>query len=165
MTPEQDNLYENATKKLLKTIDRMGLQRIDSIRAKNLTLLFRDAFKMPDVKYKTLGEKADFFQYDSDGFCRASSISFNTLISNSDDWKLIYIDDLWTFGPHHYLLHMPSKTVFDLTYDQYEYIGITEIPYFLGQQIPTIFAPDDLPDKFIKSININVAKLSKNQKE
>ena len=53
MTPEKEQYYENATRKLLKTIDSMGLDKIERLRAKNLTLLFRDSFKLPDVIYKT----------------------------------------------------------------------------------------------------------------
>ena len=69
--------YENATQGLLKKLDGMRLERTQRLRAKNLTLLFRDSFKSDAVKHATfytdIGYSYKAFPYDSYGFCRASS--------------------------------------------------------------------------------------------
>lgn len=127
--------YENATRGLLQKLDGMNLPLRERLRAKNFTLLFRDSFKLESVKhatfYQNVGNAYKDFPYDSYGFCRASSFAFVSLMK-SPDWRLMYIDDLWTYGPHFYVQHMPSKTVFDLTFDQYAYDGV-QIPYNMGR--------------------------------
>lgn len=128
--------YENATQGLLRKIDEMNLSLKERLRAKNLTLLFRDNFKLESVKHATFYQNCGYdyrsFPYDSFGFCRASSFAFVSLMK-SPDWQLMYIDDIWTYGPHFYIQHMPSNTVFDLTFDQYAYDGIP-IPYNIGRR-------------------------------
>lgn len=134
MISDKEKFYETATQKLLQTVDEMGLDRRDRMRAKNFILLFRDSFKLESVKSATfmpsIGNKYKLFSYDSDGFCRAASASFVSLM-NSPQWQLRYINEIWTFGPHFYVYHVPSKTVLDLTYDQYTSTGLT-VPYEMG---------------------------------
>lgn len=168
MTPEKEQYYENATKKLLKTIDSMGLGKIERLQAKNLALLFRDSFKLSNVKHETfwheLGKDMNRFTYDSDGFCRVSSITFLNTIKNLKDWKLMYIGDLWTYGPHHYLMHVPSKQILDLTYDQYTHNGI-QIPYDMGSEISYKLTEKDNTFDFAKSIGIDLPNLLRKQKD
>lgn len=135
MNKKNNLAFENATRGLLKKIDEMNLPRLERLRAKNFTLLFRDSFKLESVKHATFfqdgGNDYQDFPYDSFGFCRASSFSFIALM-NSPDWQLMYIDEVWSYGPHFFIQHLPSKTVFDLTFDQYAYNGIP-IPYNIGR--------------------------------
>ncbi len=129
--------YENATKSLVRKIDSLGLPLRSRLQAKNLTLLFRDSFKSDAVKAATfgdyIGDAYKYFPYDSYGFCRASSFSFVALM-NDPDWRLMYIDEVWAYGPHYYIMHMPTKTPFDLTFDQYAYDGVA-IPYDMGRPV------------------------------
>jgi hypothetical protein len=48
------------------------------------------------------------------------------------NWKLMYIDEIWTYGPHFFLYHVPSRQNFDLTADQYTVQGL-DVPYYLGR--------------------------------
>lgn len=168
MTPEKEQYYEKATRKLLKTIDSMGLNKIERLQAKNLTLLFRDSFKMPTVKYNTfrrdLGNNIGWLTYDSDGFCRVSSINFAIMMGGAPNWELRYINELWTYGPHHYLMHAPSKQIFDLTFDQYTNHGI-EVPYDIGYKIPCELTKNDSAVDFANSIGIGAFIEQKNQKD
>lgn len=138
MTPDKELYYEHATRKLLKTIDAMNLGKLPSMRAKNLILLFRDSFKLPTVKYKTfeheLGDSLAFLKYDSDGFCRVASTNFGIMMGGAERWQMMYIDDKWTYGPHHFLTHVPTNTILDLTYDQYTNHNI-KIPYDIAHPI------------------------------
>ncbi len=157
MTPDKEQFYENATRKLLTDIEKMNMAKLQRVRAKNLVRYFRDSFKLQDVKYQTfwtdLGEDMKKFRYDSDGFCRASSVGFALMMGGEPDWKLMYIDELWTYGPHHYLLHVPSKTVLDLTYDQYTNSGMT-VPYFLGKPIKMEFKENDIEGRFAEALQL-----------
>lgn len=132
---KNQNVYESATRGLLQKPDEIVSDRSQRLRAKNLTLLFRDSFQLDSVKHATfysdVGYDYKSFPYDSFGFCRASSFSFIALMNNPD-WRLMYIDDLWTYGPHFFVMHVPTKTPFDLTFDQYAYNGV-EIPYNMGR--------------------------------
>ena len=167
MTPDKEKIYENVTQKLVKTIEKMGMEKLQRMRAKNLVLLFRDSFKLPEIKHKTfwadLGEEMYRFDYDADGFCRASSVDFALMMGGAPDWKLMYIDDLWTYGPHHYLFHIPSKTILDLTYDQYTHAGMG-IPYYLGKPIELEFKEQDIEGRFAKALNLT-SLLNNNQKD
>ena len=129
--------YESATRGLVQKLDSLNLPLKQRLRAKNLTLLFRDCFQQDSVKHATfysyVGYDYKKFPYDSYGFCRASSFSFFALM-DSPDRQLMYIDKRWKYGPHFYLMHMPSKTPFDLTFDQYAYDG-HQIPYELGRPV------------------------------
>ena len=100
MNKKKHEIYESVTKSLVKQLEDMNLPRDQRLRAKNLTLLFRDSFKLETVKHATfyIDAKYDykFFPYDSYGFCRASSFSFVALMNNPD-WQLMYIDDIWAY--------------------------------------------------------------------
>ncbi len=140
MTPEQEILYKNATQNLLKKVSQIGLSHNANTRAHNLVLLFRESFKIPTIKYAAFSDNInpDVFRYDSDGFCRVASTAFAQLMNTTKrDWRVMYINDLWTYGPHHYLIHKPSNIILDLTYDQYTNMGVTEIPYHIGYEIKT----------------------------
>lgn len=156
---EKDILYRNATQKLLDTIAHMKLDPAEKDTAVHLTQMFRSAFQSPDVKKATLGPDiqeigdTSIFRYDSEGFCRASSIAFANIINDkSNNWQVRYIDELWTFGPHHYLYHKPSKTVLDLTFDQFVVDGIQQIPYDMGRVVPDKYKNDVMAQRFIKAI-------------
>lgn len=133
----KDKLFERATQKLLQEIDSVGLSQTDRMQAKNFTLLFRDSFKSDAVKRATfgmsIGDDYKLFPYDAYGFCKAASCSFVSLMPRGQ-WRVMYIDDLWTYGPHYYVQHVATKKNFDLTCDQYEYDGV-EIPYYMGRPV------------------------------
>ena len=165
---EKEKFFEDATKKLLKMIDSMGLEKLQRMRAKNFTLLFRDSFKLPDVRHQTfwadLGDEGMAkLTYDSDGFCRAASLNFAKLMGNTKEWQLMYIDRIWLYGPHHYLLHVPSKTILDLTYDQYDHAKMC-IPYYLGKPIDMETYENDVADRFFDALNLQ-ALMPNNQKD
>lgn len=157
MKPEKEEFYRTATSKLLKQIDGMNMSPADKHQAKKLVLLFRNRFKDSEVKKATfgpdLGDDLSMFTYDSDGFCKASSCTFMDM-HNPKDWQLMYINELWTFGPHHYLMHMPSKQVFDLTADQYTNSGI-EIPYHMGYPVLLNKAERQSAERFAAVLQIN----------
>lgn len=167
MKTDKETYYENATQKLVATIDKMKMDKLPRLRAKNLVRLFRDSFKLPAVKFDTfwtdLDVDMDKFTYDSDGFCRASSVDFALMMGGEPDWKLMYIDKLWTYGPHHYLLHVPSKTILDLTYDQYTNAGMT-VPYWLGKPIEMKFEEKRVEGRFAKALQLTPL-LENNQKD
>jgi uncharacterized protein Usg len=137
MRPEKEEYYSRATSRLMRKLEGMGLSKEELHKAKRFTLLFRNSFKNRDVKLATfapdLDGDIDVFTYDADGFCKSSSYAFSKLMGDKD-WQLMYINEIWTYGPHHYLMHMPTKTVFDLTADQYTHSGI-EVAYYLGRPI------------------------------
>jgi len=137
MDKNKEEFYKSATRKLLSQLDKMNMNPADKLAAKKLTLLFRNKFQDYDVKMATFGPDLNYdismFSYDADGFCKASSFTFMNQL-NPRDWQLMYINELWTFGPHHYLMHLPSRTVFDLTADQYTQYGI-DIPYNMGYPV------------------------------
>lgn len=157
MTPDKEKIYKNATNTLIATIEKMGMGKLQRMRAKNLVLFFRDSFKLPEIKHKTfwadLGEGMYRLDYDADGFCRAASVDFAKLMGGKSDWKLMYIDDSWTYGPHHYLFHVPSKTILDLTYDQYTHVGM-KVPYYLGKPIELEFKEQDIEGRFAKALDL-----------
>jgi len=167
MKPDKEKYYEKATQDLLATIEKMKLDKFPRLRAQNLVINFRDSFKLPEVKFQTfwedLGEDMNKFTYDSDGFCRAASVDFAIMMGGEPDWKLMYINKLWTYGPHHYLFHVPSRTVLDLTYDQYTNTRIT-IPYWLGRPIETKFKEKDIEGRFAKALQLTTL-LENNQKD
>lgn len=159
MLPDKQIIYQNATQKLVDTIAGMKLKPAEKDMAIHLTKKFRTAFQSPAVKQATLGPEikdigdASIFRYDSEGFCRACSIAFANLINEqSADWQVRYIDELWTFGPHHYLYHKPSKTVLDLTFDQFTVDGIQQIPYDMGRVLPDKYKDDVIARRFVKAI-------------
>jgi len=156
--------YENATRGLLKKLENMNLPRDQRLRAKNLTLLFRDGFKEENVKHQTffqeIGYDYKYFPYDSYGFCRASSFSFISLMNNKD-WRLMYINEVWTYGPHYFIMHIPTKTPFDLTFDQYAYDGVT-IPYFMGRPAKIDAGGKDVVVRFLNAVGLDFNLATKN---
>ena len=158
MLPEREKFYEQATQKLLATIDKMKMDKLRRARARNLVLLFRDNFKLPEIKYAVFKpdlseEKIAALTYDSDAFCRVASINFALMMGGDPEWKLMYIDDIWTCGPHHYLIHAPSNTIFDLTYDQYAHAGI-DIRYDLGRQISYDIDKEEATQRFADKLGL-----------
>lgn len=158
MLPEREKFYEQATQKLLATIDKMKMDKFRRVRARNLVLLFRDKFKLPEIKHAVFEpdltkEKIAALTYDSDAFCRVASINFALMMGGAPEWKLMYIDKMWTYGPHHYLVHMPSNTIFDLTYDQYAHAGI-DIRYDLGRQISYDIDEEEATQRFAKKLGL-----------
>ena len=157
MKPEKEKYYKKTTLALLATIEKMKLEKMQRMRAKNLVLYFRDSFKLPDVKYQTfwqdIGEGMNRFTYDSDGFCRVSSINFIKQMGKNPDWKLMYIDSSWLYGPHHFLVHEPSRLILDLTYDQYTHAGMY-IPYNLGKPIQIETEDEDATIRFARALNL-----------
>lgn len=154
MNKVKEEIYEKATRNLLKKLDSMNMEKMSRVRAKNLTLLFRDSFKIPNVKYDTFmpeltRSEVEALGYDSSGFCRVASIGFKFL-SDASDWGLYYISDIWPYGPHHFLKHRKTRQVFDLTFDQFDYVGIN-IPYNLGR--PITAHADKSVLRFIESVN------------
>ena len=73
----------------------------------------------------------------------------------------MYIDDLWTYGPHFYVMHLPTKTPFDLTFDQYAYDGVP-IPYYLGKPATIDDDGKNVIVRFLKSAGLDFTTAVKN---
>ena len=171
MDTSQNKFYEGVTRLILKTIDGMGLDTEQRLRAKNLALLFRDSFKSPQIKQATFPEEqpeppeiADRI-YASNGFCRASSIAFIILMGGEENgWRLMAIPEIFEpYGPHHYILHKTSNTILDLTADQFtHYDSLQNIPYQYGKPVfdknlVKVIAKDS-PALFAAALGINLVK-------
>ena len=174
MDISQNKFYEGFTQILLKTIDGIGLEQKQRIRAKNLVLLFRDSFKSDDVRRATFPDEEPLPPetagkiWASTGFCRASSIAFHTLMGgDKNGWRLMAIPDIFfPYGPHHYILHKPSNTVVDLTADQFtHHSGLTNIPYHLGKPIYDKVVPNDSPANFAAKLGIDLVAEAKKLKQ
>ena len=157
MRPEKEEFYSRATSRLMRKLESMGLDKEELRKAKRFTLLFRNSFKNRDVKMATFAPDLygdiDVFTYDADGFCKSSSYAFSKLMGNKE-WQLMYINEMWTYGPHHYLMHMPSKTVFDLTEDQYTHSGI-QVAYFLGRPVTLNKNENQSALRFMDALGLN----------
>lgn len=157
MKQDKEDFYHSATRKLLQQIDGMNMTPVDKHQAKKLIMLFRNKFKDTDVKMATFGPDLNndisALTYDADGFCKASSCTFMNILGPKD-WQLMYINELWTFGPHHYLMHLPSKQILDLTADQYTHSGI-EIPYHMGYPVQLKPAERESATRFAAALAIN----------
>ncbi len=166
MDDRKAELYESATRKLLRDLDEMLPNRIERLRAKNFVLLFRDSFKLDSVKHATfspiIGNDYKLFPYDSYGFCRAATFSFIALM-NSPDWKPMYIDEIWYYGPHYYIMHMPTKRVLDITYDQYTFNRIT-VPYEMGHKTKIDGEGPRTVTRFLHAAGIDFMDAAKNAK-
>ena len=169
----QNKFYEGFTRLLLETIDSMGLERAQRLRAKNLTLLFRDSFKSADVRRATFPdeepEKPEIADkiWASNGFCRASSIAFQVLMGGEEQgWHLYAIPDMFfPYGPHHYILHKPTNTVLDLTKDQFtHHSGLDNIPYHVGKPVYDKVVSNDSPANFAKALGIDLVAEAKKLK-
>ena len=162
---KKEHLFEGATKKLIGQLDTMGLDKRSRMQAKNFVLLFRDSFKLDTVKHATfsrvIGDDYKNFPYDAYGFCKAASCSFVGLMNNPKEWRVMYINEVWTYGPHYYVQHIPSGQTFDLTYDQYEHDMLT-VPYYMGQPIKINREAQDTVVRFLHSIGVDFMEFVKN---
>lgn len=165
MDKSQELLYAAETNKILNTIDSMGLDTAQRLRAKNLAILFRDSFKSPDVRMATFpDEKPEPPEianriWASNGFCRASSIAFCTLMGGEQNgWQLMAIPEMFApYGPHHYIVHRPSNTVLDLTADQFTHnTELKNIPYKYGKPIFDKVVQNDSPANFAATLDIDL---------
>ena len=171
MDKAQQIIYANETNKILKTIADMGLDQSQRLRAKNLALLFRDSFKSDDVRRATFPDEEPLAPeiaeriWPSNGFCRASSVAFCTLMGGAKNgWTLMAIPEIFApYGPHHYILHQPSNTILDLTADQFTHMsGLQDIPYKYGKPIFDRVVANDSPANFANALGIDlVAEASK----
>ncbi len=155
MDKKKKDFFENTTKRLVYQLDNMGLSSMERMRAKNIVLLFRDSFKIASVKKATFASRlADgaesVFTYDADAFCRASSCAFIKQMQ-SKKWRLMYINELWSYGPHCFVQYVPTKTVFDLTADQYSIHDIM-IPYDMGYCIKIDADAERDAEKFLNAV-------------
>lgn len=160
----KDKLFENATQKLVKQIDTMGLDKISRMQAKSFVLLFRDSFKLDEVKQATfsdaIGDSYKKFPYDSYGFCKAASCSFVGMMKQPSEWRVMYINEVWAYGPHYYVQHIKSGQAFDLTYDQYEFDGL-KVPYYMGQPIKINREAQNTAIRFLHSLGMDFMDLVK----
>ena len=133
--PEFKNFYKAATKKILARIEELGLAEQEKQKARKYVKLFRNAFLLDSVKKAILGDKynpAIDSIYDSTGFCRISSVAF-AAVMGAGDWDLMCINKRSWAGHanHHYLKHIPTGKIVDLTYDQF----VNEVPYEKGRSV------------------------------
>lgn len=158
MNKQKEQLFEGATRKLISQLDTMGLEARSRMQAKNFVLLFRDSFKLDSVKNATfscvIGDDYRSFPYDAYGFCKAASCAFVALMNAPKEWRLMYIGELWAYGPHYYVQHIGSKQIFDLTYDQYVYDGLS-VPYEIGRPIKINREAQDTVVRFLHSIGVD----------
>lgn len=133
MLQDKLDFFHNFTKQLLDIVDGLKLKNCDSI--KSLILRTRTAFLSDQVRNQVFG--SDMAQklkhYPANGYCGVACFSFLEAIKDKN-WQVMYINETWTYGPHFYLLHKPTKTVLDLTADQFISDGIKDIPYWMGQK-------------------------------
>jgi len=164
MDKAKEQLFESATKKLIGQLDTMGLDKLSRMQAKNFVLLFRDSFKSDAVKQatfsRTIGDDYKKFPYDAYGFCKAASCAFVGLMNAPKEWQLMYINEIWAYGPHYYVQHIKSGQVFDLTYDQYEYDRFT-VPYYMGQPVKINREAQDTVVRFLHSIGMDFMQFVK----
>ncbi len=162
---EKEILFETATRKLINQLDFMNLKPLSRMQAKNFVLLLRDSFKLETVKkatfYSEIGDDYKLLPYDSYGFCKAASCSFVLMMNEPKEWRLMYIDDVWKYGPHYFVQNIKSKQVFDLTYDQYVYDGI-DVPYYMGRPIKIDQQAQDTVVRFMHSMGVNFMDFIKN---
>lgn len=165
MDKVKEQLFENATKKLISQLDTMGLDKFSRMQAKNFVLLFRDSFKSDAVKRATfspeIGNDYTLFPYDSWGFCKASSAAFVSLMNKPKEWRLMYINEIWAYGPHYFIQHIPSGQAFDLTQDQY-FSDTTEIPYYMGLPIKISKDTQNTAVRFTHAIGLDFMNIIKN---
>lgn len=167
MDKRKEKIFEDATRALIKRVDELGLDKHARMQAKNFVLLFRDSFKSDAVKQATFGNEIGdvykLFPYDSWGFCKASSAAFVSLMPAPGEWQLMYINEIWAYGPHYFIQHIPTKRVLDLTYDQY--ISETnEIPYYMGRPIKISRDTQNTAVRFTHAIGLDFMQIIKNNK-
>lgn len=154
MRPDKEIFFKTATVQLLAKIDDMKIQNAEPI--KDLIIRIRNAFLDDNVRRSVFGTELanDMSVYATNGFCAAASVLF---LNNTDaDFELMYIDDMWTYGPHHFLRHKPSGIILDLTFDQFIQDGITAIPYDMGCPIKPTKLSSDMALRFATAVGINM---------
>lgn len=165
MNKSKEQLFEGATKTLVSQLDTMGLDMRSRMQAKNFVLLFRDSFKLDAVKHatfaRTIGDSYKLFPYDSYGFCKAASCAFVALMDAPKEWRLMYIDDMWSYGPHYFIQHIKSQQIFDLTYDQYVFDKL-RVPYEMGRPIKINREAQDTVVRFLHSIGVDFMSFVRN---
>ena len=154
--------YERATRNILARLKELNLTPEKYQQATELVVKFRKAFTSDEVKKATFitpDSKIWNLGYDSVGFCRVASISF-AIAMDFHDWQLMSIDEkLWPKNMgHHWLKHIPTGKIFDITYDQFTVDGI-EFPYHLGHEARFCLSSKDEVHKFAKSVDLNLIKL------
>lgn len=162
MTEKKQVYYENATKRILAQLKTLNLNPNQYKRATDLVLKFRTAFKNDAVKKASfIDPKNDIWDlgYHSAGFCRIASISF-AIAMDLYDWQLMAIDEKDWYGEmgHHWLQHIPSGKIFDITYDQFTVDGF-KLPYHLGHKANYNLSLQDPTHKFAKSVGLDILKL------
>lgn len=162
MTNEDKTVFYNkATKKILNQLAELKLPKQQQKKAVELVNYLRESFKKEEVKKATLSTPEYpiwDLKYDSAGFCRVSSITFMYAM-DCKDWQLMSIDDKNLDIQHHWLKHIPTGKVLDLTYDQFAYYG-QSIPYEIGQKTaPNISLEADEVVDFTKSIGFNLMEM------
>ena len=158
--PEHKVFYEQATKNILAQLKTLNLTPEKYKRATELVYKFRTAFTQEDVKKATfINSEIWDLGYDSAGFCRVASISF-ALAMGAYEWRLMSIDQDEWYGEmgHHWLKHIPSGKVFDITYDQFTVDGL-KLPYHLGTPTAYNLSLCDETHKFAKFVGIDTMKL------
>lgn len=164
MDKQKEQLFESATHKLIDQLNTMGLDSQSRMQAKNFVLLFRDSFKSDAVKKatfsRTIGDDYKLFPYDAYGFCKAASCSFVALMAAPKEWRVMYIDEAWTYGPHYYVQHIKSGQAFDLTYDQYVYDRL-DVPYHIGRPTKINREAQDTVVRFLHSIGMDYMEFVK----
>ena len=151
------DFYEDATRNLLAQVNGFGLDPKKKHDAILYTRVFRELFKLDEVKQYTFVTKENKiwdFGYDSAGFCYAASVAFSIALG-VHDWQLMCIDGDKYAGrmDHRYLKHIPSGKFFDITYDQFAIEGIT-VPYELGTPAQYSLSSKDTPYRFAKAVGI-----------
>ena len=160
--PEHKVFYEEATKNILAQLKMLNLSPEKYKRATNLVILFRKAFQQDDVKKATFinpDSKIWDLGYDSAGFCRVASITF-AIAMDFHEWQLMAItkDDWYGKMGHHWLQHVPTGKVFDITYDQFT-VDNLKLPYHLGSKAAYNLSLQDETHKFAKSVGLDIIKL------
>lgn len=160
--PEHKHYYEQATKNIMAQLKMLNLSPDKYKRATDLVLKFRKAFQQDAVKKATFitpDSKIWNLGYDSAGFCRVASITF-ALAMDFHDWQLMSINKEDWYGKmgHHWLQHVPTGKVFDITYDQFTVDGLT-LPYHLGHKAAFNLSLQDETHKFAKSVDLDIIKL------
>ena len=153
ITEDKKDLFNKSTKELLRIVDETNMPDYSYVH--EIVARIRYGMLSDAARRKVLGTKnaKDLQEYPSNGYCAVASISF--MLANPDkDWKLMYIDDLWTFGPHFYLKYAPSETVLDLTFDQYVAYNIKSIPYELGRISSPTGLVIKMAQKFSRAIGL-----------
>lgn len=160
--PEHKVYYEQATRNILARLKELNLTPEKYKQATELVVKFRNAFTSDEVKKATFitpDSKIWNLGYDSAGFCRVASISF-AIAMDFHDWQLMSINkDQWVgqMG-HHWLQHVPTGKVFDITYDQFT-VDNLKLPYHLGKKTAYGLSLQDEAHKFAKAVDLDLIKL------